>query len=988
MPNWIKRDVLDEILQATEPTQDRTTNVFYITSKGGEGKTVLLRQVGLSFESPDGIAPKPPFSGILDLYHSSINSNSGIEEHLSKVFGTGDEFEEFRNEREIFDARRKSGMVGLDLETERQKMAHTFARCINKISQWTRPVVALDTTERIQYEIDEIQKECHIQSETTTVREWLTTQIRLWENCVVLLVGRPEKNKYLENALKDTLFGLRNVRYNHIELGGFNSNEADAYFEAARNDNTNLQYALDPEFCQRLLEVTEGRPIRLELALEIVRNGYQFDKFYNKVCSDSPGEIKKEIDNLLVQHIFSDEQNQDIKKILRFLAISRKGLDANLLFYLTKTGDIGQWQDYLDKISERFYVKIHPEEKRLFLHDEMYQFCDEHLIRPEEAQKLSNDIVKWYDKRIHQITETLNNQDKDKKEKEDKKIKELKIESLIYRLRANPDNGYHWYVKEAEFAIRGVEVGYDLRLRNELIAFLKSGSSIDRQLLQNSKDLQEEFRRDSAANWVKRLGIRGDHERAIKVYQQIQHFGKGFFGSSIEGILSRADLELFTGQAFIYTGKNTQALEILNNLISELELGRPTQEVAKQYEDKEYLQWRQNLILGRAHNNLGYIHWMNLWHLNKALKEFVKALPYFNVSMLTEELANTYDNMGRVHTILRQQTRAESLVEEALQLRKEMGREYRIALSKISRAIVCLEFNEPHRSLKLAQQAFQTCEELKAKRGEGLAKIVIGRVHRSLSKLRPDLYSHSECEMLLSDAARYIGEAKRIFSEEVLEPVRVIEAGNELGCIYRERALVAKEQEKPLYRGISSEAVNILKETIELAKNNLVWYIDTCEDLAEVYVLRSEYDLAEHWLDLAEEKIPEVYKLQKGKLNENQDFDRIELLWEMLGKIEKARGDMLFDQETQSRINPERDIIKKVLGHYMLSTTYFDLFSERSPGLKQTFQHIYNQIKRLSYDEQQYLAQTGLREIAEEIHIDLRRFKDFYEGTIGLIVTL
>ena len=993
MATWIERNILSTIIETTQ-MNDRSTVVFYITSGGGEGKTVLLRQVGMKLGSKDGIQPNLPFSGILDLYHSIINTNSGLENYLSKALGTAGEFEEFKMEREIFTARRSSGLAGTELENERQRMAVVFANCVNKVSQWIRPVIAIDTTERIQYEVDEIQTMCDIRSESTTVREWLTTQLRLWNNCVVLLVGRPEKSPYLGQALKSALEGMKNVKYQEIHLGGFDDDESKRYFEEIKKDSSHpdLAEVLDPGFCKRLQDATLGSPIRLELALEVVRNGYEFQKFYQDVCNGSVDDIRKKIDHLLIQHVFMDEQDRNVMTAIRSLAAVRKGLDANLLLHLAGEGKQNDWSEALDKIKSRFYVKTHPQEDTLFLHDELYRFFDKHWLRSEEIQSWSQAITDWYDQRIEGANPE---KAKDENEKQDleKEKQELEIASLIYRLRANPIDGYHWYMRKAEFAIRGAEMGYDLRLRNELIAFFESDSEIDKELLRNAPTLIDEFKRDSAANWVKRLNNRGENEKAVRVYQTIENLGPTFYPHTQVSDLSKADLEVFSGQTYLYRGHIAKAVQLLQSAIDKLERGAKPEEIAQQPTEEathkpitEYQQWRRNLILGRAHNNLGYANWMYLGHLHLALDEFQKALPYFDVSEISEELANTYDNMGRVHAMLRQQTRAESLVDEALRLRKKLGRKFRIALSLLSRGIVYLEFDEPHRSHRLCEQALQIFEDLKTRRGEGLARIVLARTLRELTRLRDELYTDEECRSMLTDAARYINEALGIFAD-VHEPIRVIEAVNELGCIYRERAMIAKEQQDALFNGLSSDAIRQLTKAADLAKeeNQTVWYVDTSEDLAQVYLMRQDFANVTKWLDLAEKAIPGEYVVAKGETSQISEQEQIEIYWHLLGKIEMTRGDLLFEQEKGSGVVPvSREIVRKILRHYMLSVTYFDKFAERSPGLKDSFKHIYDHVKLLPFDERVYLAKQGLKEIADELQIDVDRFKEFYEDTIGI----
>ncbi|MEW5872801.1 MAG: hypothetical protein AB1894_26315 [Chloroflexota bacterium] len=977
MSKWITRKVLKEISEAVHSSADRSSYVFYITSKGGEGKTILLRQVGIELGSKDGISPCFPWTGIMDLYHADVNTNSGLEARLSRVLDTAGQFHNYQFQRERFSARREAGLEGSELEVTRAQMARVFAECFNKASVWSRLVIAFDTTERIQYEVDEVQRLCGIEGESTTVRNWLLDQLNHWQNCVVLLVGRPEKQPYLGKALSEALAGNPYVKYREIELGGFDKGEAKEYFTQAQEAFPDLATELDPVFCEQLRDVTNGSPIRLDLALEIMRHGLGFDRFRRSVLKGNPEQVRKEIDKLLIQHIVRGEPDNLMRQVLRYLAVARKGLDAETACSLAGEDDVETWRQRLETAAERFFfVKRHPEDDRLFLHDEMYQFCDAHWLRPDEAQHLSRQIVQLYDERIAQAG--------DEREK-----KELQVESLFYRLRANPRDGYHWYVRLAEFAIRSAEMGFELRLRNEVIAFLNSDSPIDQQLLRHTPDLIDEFNCDSTSNWVKRLMIRGENTRASAVADQVQSQRPDLWYSGPGADLTRMDLAVYHAQALFYTANIPQAVELLNKAIAELEGQQDPEQLALQEEIDPYFSWRRNLVLGRAHNNLGYVNSTYLGHLHKALRELRKALPYFRVSELSEELANTSDNMGRVFAMLRRQTRAEALVDDGLRLRQQLRRDYRIGLSLVSRAIVHIEFSEPHRARKISQQALNIFEGLDATRGKGLALIVLGRALRELAKLQVEqLYTYAECVDFLRDSTGYLKNAISIF-ERTEEKLRLVEAHNELGCVFRERARLELENPagQQLMKAVSSEAIAHFVKTVELAENLelSVWIADTCEDLAQVYMLLQDYEAAKTWLDRAEAAMPERYKYQAAvKYTEIPEDEVVELFWPMLGKIELLRGNRIFDAGTNSgKIVPTRELLREVLDHYVLSVAYFERYSDRAVGIGATFRQMFDRIKHLSYNDLCFV-QAELPLIAARYVVNIARLERFFEDTLGL----
>lgn len=974
MPNWIPRDIMSDILQAVE-AEDNSTQVFYITSGGGEGKTILLRQVGMKLGSVDGMASSERWSGILDLYHSDVNTNSGLETHLSEALQTKrNEFGPYHNERDIFTARREAGLLGPELEEERTRVAEVFAECMNAVTEERRVVVAVDTTERIQYERDKVQEHCHLEAETTTVRAWLLDQLVHWKNCVVLLVGRPEGDPYLGQALQEKLEKEPAVQYNSMTLGGFTESEARAYFAQKAKQVPEVN-EVDPDFLHLLWEVTKGSPIRLDLAIEVIQRGLGFDKFQEKVEQAPRQAARDEIDRLLIESVMNDPDDS-LRQILRYLAVARKGLDAELLHYLAGEWDIDRCQQLLDTVAERGFIKKRPGDERLFLHDEMYQLCDKNLFQAPAVQSLSERIAAWYDEQI----ETAKNEGcKDRQQ-------DLEIDSLIYRLRADPREGYHWYVRQAESAIRSVQAGLDMQLRSEVLAFLGSKSPIDANLLSNTSGLAEEFNCDSAAHWVKRLMMQGKNEKAVKVGEQACIAFCPPDDPKFK--LARAELEVHKAESMIYTGRAQEAVALLYEIIADIENGRKPEELAPQKADS-YEGWRRNLVLGRGHNDIGYAHWMLLGHYEAALEEFRSALPYFRASELEEELANTQDNMGRVYGLRRHPTRAETLVDEGLRIRRDLGREYRVGLSLNSRAIVHLEFSQPRNALPLSEQALDIFEGLGARRGIGLALITLGRSLRKMGGLwREGTMPHKDCETYFRRGTGVLQQAVDIFEEEVDEPVRMVEALNELGCIYRDWSRLARASGKSsLSRTTAVEAVKYLEQCIERAEKLQipVQYVDTCEDLAHAFYWRGHFDNAHRWLRRAYENVPEEYKFAEGGRPEIPTEECIEAFWQQMGKIELLWGDVVWDEGTGNGSQPaSRRVLGEAARHYLLSSIYFEHYSGRDVGLQIAFRHVYVRFKYAALDDLGYLQQDALPTVAEQYSIDATRFLSFLRDTLGL----
>jgi tetratricopeptide (TPR) repeat protein len=983
MTDWILRKFLHEISEAIE-ARDGSACVFYITGQAGVGKTVLLRQVGRELGSQDGIAPHFPWSGILDLYHSAVNTNSGLEERLMKALETADEFSAFRTEREEFAARRAAGLLAQELEEARAHLAATFADCLNKVTSIHRVVVALDTTERIQYGADRVQVLGGLTEESTTVKPWLLDQLARWRNCVVLLAGRPDPS--LASALQSRLKGVAGVTFIPRDLTGFDQDEMRRYLALRGRDVPGLD-SLSEADRSLLWQVTEGRPIRVELFLESLKYGLGFDRLWQNITQGSPAKARQEIDRWLMAAIMND-QGYELHEVLQYLAVARKGLDSALLRHLTGW-DEARCHKQLEELKKRTFVKIRPDDGRIFWHDEVFDLCDNYLI--VRAGDLSKRIAEWYDRQIGELEGAMGRPQGDEERREtQRKLQDLRVDSLIYRLRADPHAGYEWYTRQAEYAIRAAEVGYDMRLRNELLAFVNSASEVDRKILPPSAELRRAIEYDAAAHWVKRYMIRGENEKAVALAGRVREapeFQPLFTEPSLS--LARADLGVYHAQALIYTHRADEAIELLKSVIAELEGGASPEELAGQ-EPKSFAGWRRNLILGRAHNNLGYAYWMVLRRYGLALQEFRRALPYFRASDLLEETANTTDNMGRVYAALYRRSQAESLVEDGLQLRRRLGRDYRVALSLISRAIVHSAFNEPHRAFAVAKQALDICEGLETKRGIGLATLVVGRAARQLGALwATGVYGYEDSKKFLAEARRAEERAIGIF-KEVTEPVRLVEAYNELGCTYREWAALERDHalDSPLPRALSATAIRWLEESLRQAEELGSWvqYTDTCEDIAEVYVQQGDFDRAALWLQRAEEKIPDAYKIIEGRgLGDVPLEERVEEYWQILGKVELRRGHMAYDRaDAANQGKVTRAALEEAMTHYALAATYFERYSAHAVRLEATHKQVYSRIRRCKLEDLEYIQGTFLPSLKDRYGLDPATLGRFFEETLGL----
>ncbi|MGB8648471.1 MAG: hypothetical protein WCF84_24760 [Anaerolineae bacterium] len=994
-PEWIKRKLMPEILRAVE-ADDNSTYVYYIVGAGGSGKTVLLRQIGMALGSPFGIEPTMDWSGLLDLYHSEVNTNSGLEARLVKSFETENEFQSYERERESFKALREAGVPGAELESERAQLAREFARCMDAVTAKRRIVIAIDTTEKMQYALDDVQKMCGLENESTTVKSWLLDQIKQWKNCVVILAGRAEKEPYLKSGLERMLYENPDVRYEYRELQGFDWDETIDYFERQQARSPEVSVLTQAQR-ERLWKVTKGRPIRLDLAIEVVKNQFEFDKFWQAIADKPLAEAQVEIDKWLITCLLDDEPDHSIQVVLRYLVAASKGLDTTLLHFLEPAWDLNKCREKLNDFCNRSYVKSHPEDERIFLHDEMYALCEEYWLQAPEIRQLSSRIQAYYESRITDLGESGATTDK---------TQDYQVDSLLYRLRAHPRRGYEWYAKRADYAIRALEVGLDMRLRGELLGFLKGESPADTKIRAAIEDMRTEILYDFAAQWVVRYIRRGDLKKAMQIAERVLRNPVDALSSrDIRFRLARAWLLVCYSEALLYANKTREAIGNLSPIIAEFESDEANLSAgAARPDEVAYISWRRNLVLGRTHNDLGYVYWRNSPQYRRALQEFPLALPYFRASNLLEETANTVDNMGRVYALLYNQGRADSLVEDALQLRKRLKKAYRTALSMLSVAQVALIFGQAKSALHSGERALSFCEGLAAQRGIGSACILLGKALRQLGK-QSAAYEPQERENFFREGIKNLDRAIQIF-ERTEEKVYLIEAWNERGCTYRDWAVFERERsgennvagargdarpvESPLVGSFFRRAVDHLERSVRLAGENEMWvpYVDSCEDLAEMWAERGDFDKAEEWLIQGEKKIDSRYKIREGVgLEDIPVSESVEEFWHMLGKIELERGNLVFDRFT-AQADPTADVqrqtLEEAVTHYAFAGEYFHKYSERNLRFEATLKQIYMRVKRAHLQDLEFIQNELLPRVARQYNINPSTMAEFFEDTLGL----
>lgn len=459
--------------------------------------------------------------------------------------------------------------------------------------------------------------------------------------------------------------------------------------------------------------------------------------------------------------------------------------------------------------------------------------------------------------------------------------------------------------------------------------------------------------------------------------------------------LALAEFDVWHAHALMYTGKAAEAMQLLEDVIARVG------EQCRDYQSDQFERARWNIVLGRAHNHIGYIHWVDQGHYEFALEKFRAAIGYFLAAKPNPELATAYDNMGRVYAEVGYQTRAELLIEHGRQLREELPDIPRRALSLNSNAIAHLAFGQPNHALILSEEAIAIFGEHKNSRGVGLALLTKGRSLRYLAAhtyLR-DGDPKSNLEKL-EVAERALYEARNLF-EEIGETIRRFQAYNELGCAKRERArLLMRQGDRSGALRAAGAAIELLKQSIDVTGgekcSNCTYpthYVDACVDLAETCLLMGDQEAANNWIESALKVAPADPDLDAGVSDGSIDpIKCFEDFWQQLGKIAALRGHMTFAGN-----------LSEAIEHYTVAAGYFGRFLERplSPYNGYLYPHYRPHLENHRiFREQLYhrlkdLEPEHWREIKEKISETARLsairdswLLDFYEDTLDFLLAV
>lgn len=968
--------------------------VLFFPGKGGMGKTRLLQEIGQAVPQMQPQTGKQAlWSGIIDLYHPETHSGSGIEQALIKQLDPGNEyFGAYREQRRHFEAQRRAGLSGQALETLRQALTAAFLAGYNRLAQVFRPLLTFDTLELVQFESDTIQDLCEVKSETLSVKNWFLEMVAQFPNTVTIFAGRPRHRLQAEFQQH---FSRAGCTYDTIPIARFSQPEAKTYLQALAAKQPQVDKALEPDLFPQVYRAADnGRPIYLSLIADLLSPdlGTSLSEIFpaqTKTFSAAQrAQMKAEIARRLVA------LPEPLGDIVRYMAYARQGLTRPLLRTLTQGAWSEREMDAAFETLRRFtFVKTSPQdETRLYLHDEVYDLLNDHiLVNREETDPIFRQLRDCYhtqraalQQELEQIATLPEKQRAEKRETLVNQLEMVTVRQLYYELHVDPLPGYYrCYNRWTDAAIESRRFGYDMRLRDVLLGFLKSIAPPDdddstekeashprRQWLAQRTPI-DNIDRDGAVFWVRRYLARDESEPALRVAEKLRHSQNDLFcWETVDDALYKAALLVAWGEALIFSGKEPEkalaTLQEVQDWIGDHD--------AFTIEERDE-PWRRVRLLGRAEMDIGYLYRLQ-YKLSTAVTHYQNTIRFYRQVDVLSEMATAVNNLAYVFSLLGSLDEAEALANDAIDIWTRLGRRYNEALSRNTRALVALAADEPHRARAFCDQALSLLLESDVaganRRAEGLVYLARGETYRRLANLQQlRVYNEQTAREFFVTSRNNLQNALDRLQE--IDARETLDAYAELGRLYRDwMGLLRRMDEKQEARERRHQADYYFQKGLQTAREQEAKHheADIFQDIGVLHHLSGQARQAQEAIRQAEARIPEQYKPQPDT-GFTAVAQPVNPFWKILGKLYLLHAQLAFDAGAAepSAVNGRTE---EGLAHAVRAVAAFQQYNDPdtpNPKMKRTKALIYAQLKERKASHLRKLLDRA-RQVAAQYGLD------------------
>lgn len=1027
----VNRDDILERIEAAVRDRSGRTYVFYIEAKGGTGKTFLAREVlhrcrGGEWVASDLLAAKEE----VDLYHHQTHSQEGFMTALVEALAAGPGYFKAYEEQHQHLQEVKYDLRGAmnELKVQHNRLAERFLEGCEELGRQKRVVVVLDTVEKLVYETDRVQRALGLSEEEFSVRPWL---LREWlprmPNAVILFCGR--RNKQFAADLRAAIEKHPDIRFEEPELGDFIEKDTLNYFKAVRetaekDDNARALRRLDAisEDTRRVIHhLTEGHPITLALIIDYYLVTGRLLPEIKSSLTEAKAMTDEELEQIRVR-VKADvvRQFQEIGRpadeAIRALSWAPKGMDAELLARVAGM-NLGEAKEILkvlaDPTAGLSFVKIRPADERAFLHDEMYTLMKERVLEklPEaRADEVYREILAYYaekiaaqrkkvgrlgrlerselkpDGRVVTVTAPGGPKDPHALAAAVAQLHNLLVEEVYYQLRHDPVIGFEIYVEYAEEAVQANDVSLDMQLRDELITFVRDAFSEERVEVGSLR--RGDVERDAAIRWIRRNVYAGRLREAIQIAQYLRTKPAGFLTDGDP--MTRAELDVLEGWAAAFWGSGLEERVIRSqNAIQSLLQLRP---------ESKFEQRQRDRLLARAYNELGYLLRVQ-GRFQAACDVYRRALPLWRKLELEADHADTLNNLAWANAEIGNFGRARRHCRDGLALRQELGSRHLIALSFNTLGLIEIKDDKPHQGRVHCERALAIFRDLGVLRGVGLAYTALSEAHRR-GATAPEVYFPNEQADRLRLAEEFASQAVQTFRDEVPERLRLVEALNELGCVYRDWARVRSEyhsEQDPDRDELADKAIHALREAADLAADEFLYrQVDALVNLAWLYSYLDKFEPTQSVLREAEELVPPEYYITKER-GVPELKDPSAFFWVQMGKAHLLKG-LLAVRQYEAAQPPAKGevrdeaLMQQVAEHFALALAYDELFADDFRDMRRAKNAMHRALRGINVKELQMLYKSA-DAVAQTYHLERRpamgrqparpRMRNFLEEYFG-----
>ena len=366
-----------------------TRRLIYFVGDGGVGKTRLLEEAKSTIESNPNFFVIPS----LDFDDPTITNFDNFEFRLaSEINNKGIKSDSYFNA--LNDLRKMQGAkVSIEGIINQQKIINKIlVDLLNNSTHEKRIALFIDTSEK---------------AESMGFWENFLSLLSTLNNVVCIIVGRPHKEFNLSVIIDHGFEG----QVQEFNLKPLDINDSQKYLEAKQEQiHTNI----DPATVNKLLLLADGRPILLDLAVELVARGTALDTLewlyntdssaFDAASDDKKLEMRKNFEEHLVLYISKIRKrvHQLILILSRIYPLSREMVSFLVQLPAEEANSL------FDEMKSFVFVKSFPDPDYISLHDEMRRLVIEyvwHEVDPDglRQKRDSRRAVEWYQRERGQL---------------------------------------------------------------------------------------------------------------------------------------------------------------------------------------------------------------------------------------------------------------------------------------------------------------------------------------------------------------------------------------------------------------------------------------------------------------------------------------------------------------------------------------------------------------------------------------------------------